>query len=137
MIGVDDRLVTPGTMKWVRMGLLSGLATIPTTIALYYLLGLSVDAAFEGSNLLRDWLAIFVGLVLLLAGVFGCPPKGDDIIPEPDFSGQLRMRLGVLINGWSLAVSYAMCKLVRQQVDGIALIVPGTVKLAIQPRSQG
>jgi ABC-type transport system involved in cytochrome bd biosynthesis fused ATPase/permease subunit len=54
-------------MKWVRMGLLSGLATIPTTIALYYLLGLSVDAAFEGSNLLRDWLPWIVALVLLKA----------------------------------------------------------------------
>ena len=31
----------------------------------------------------------FVGLVLVLAGVLGCPPKGDDIIPEPDYSGQL------------------------------------------------
>jgi ABC-type transport system involved in cytochrome bd biosynthesis fused ATPase/permease subunit len=67
MIGVDDRLVTPDTMKWVRMGLISGLATIPTTIALYYLLGLSVDAAFEGSNLLRDWLPWIVALVLLKA----------------------------------------------------------------------
>jgi ABC-type multidrug transport system fused ATPase/permease subunit len=67
MIGVDDRLVTPGTMKWVRMGLIAGLATIPTTIVLYYLLGLAVDAAFEGGNLLRDWLPWIVGLVLLKA----------------------------------------------------------------------
>ena len=67
MIGVDDRLVTPATMKWVRIGLLAGLATIPTTILLYYVLGLAVDAAFDGSNLLRNWLAVFVGLVLLKA----------------------------------------------------------------------
>jgi len=67
MIGVDDRLVTPATMKWVRVGLIAGLATIPTTILLYYVLGMAVDSAFEGSNLLRDWLAIFVALVLLKA----------------------------------------------------------------------
>jgi len=67
MIGVDDRLVTPATMKWVRVGLIAGLATIPTTILLYYVLGIAVDSAVAGSNLLRDWLAIFVGLVLLKA----------------------------------------------------------------------
>lgn len=67
MIGVDDRLVTPVTMKWVNVGLIAGLATIPTTILLYYVLGLAVDSAFEGGNLLRQWLVIFAGLVLLKA----------------------------------------------------------------------
>lgn len=67
MIGVDDRLVTSGTMKWVKVGLIAGLATIPTTILLYYVLGLAVDSAFVGNNLLRQWLAIFTGLVLLKA----------------------------------------------------------------------
>lgn len=67
MIGVDDRLVTPATMKWVKTGLIAGLATIPTTILLYYVLGLAVDAAFDGRNLLRNWMAILVGLVLLKA----------------------------------------------------------------------
>ncbi|MGI9232142.1 MAG: ABC transporter ATP-binding protein/permease [Woeseiaceae bacterium] len=67
MIGVDDRLVTPSTMKWVKVGLTAGLATVPTTILLYYVLGLAVDSAFEGSNLLRSWLLIFAGLVLLKA----------------------------------------------------------------------
>jgi hypothetical protein len=38
MLGVDDRLITPSTMKWVRVGLAAGLATIPTTIFLYYML---------------------------------------------------------------------------------------------------
>lgn len=67
MIGVDDRLVTPATMKWVKVGLIAGLATVPTTILLYYVLGLAVDSAFEGGNLLRQWIAIFAGLVLLKA----------------------------------------------------------------------
>ncbi|WP_101757815.1 ABC transporter ATP-binding protein/permease [Oceanicoccus sp. KOV_DT_Chl] len=67
MIGVDDRLVTPETMKWVRIGLIAGLATIPTTIVLYYALGLAVDAALAGDNMLRSWIAAFVGLVLLKA----------------------------------------------------------------------
>ena len=67
MIGVDDRLVTPATMKWVKVGLIAGLATVPTTILLYYVLGLAVDSAFAGTNLLRQWVAIFAGLVLLKA----------------------------------------------------------------------
>jgi len=67
MLGVDDRLVTPATMKWVKVGLIAGLATVPTTILLYYVLGLAVDSAFEGDNLLRQWIAIFAGLVLLKA----------------------------------------------------------------------
>jgi len=33
-------------MKWVRVGLISGLATIPATIVLYIMLGMAVDSAF-------------------------------------------------------------------------------------------
>ncbi len=69
MLGVDDRLITPETIKWVKVGLIAGIATIPTTILLYYVLGLTVDAAFAGSNLLRDWLWILVLLVLAKAGL--------------------------------------------------------------------
>ena len=67
MIGVDDRLVTPTTMRWVRLGLIAGLASIPTTILLYYVLGIAVDSAVAGSNLLEDWLIVFAGLVALKA----------------------------------------------------------------------
>lgn len=69
MLGVDDRLITPETMKWVRVGLIAGIATIPTTIVLYYVLGLSVDAAVAGDNLLRDWLGLLILLVLAKAGL--------------------------------------------------------------------
>jgi len=31
MLGVDDRLVTPATMRWVKTGLIAGMATIATT----------------------------------------------------------------------------------------------------------
>ena len=54
-------------MKWVRLGLIAGLATIPTTIVLYYVLGIAVDSAFAGNNLLRQWLILFVALVGLKA----------------------------------------------------------------------
>ena len=67
MIGVDDRLVTPATMKWVKIGLVAGLATIPATIVLYYVLGLAVDSALAGTNMLRQWILAFVVLVLLKA----------------------------------------------------------------------
>ncbi len=69
MLGVDDRLITPATMKWVKAGLLAGLASIPATIVLYYVLGLAVDAAILGSNLLRAWLGILVLLVLAKAAL--------------------------------------------------------------------
>ncbi|NND54512.1 MAG: ATP-binding cassette domain-containing protein [Gammaproteobacteria bacterium] len=46
MLGVDDRLITPDTMKWVKVGLIAGLATVPATIALYYVLGMAVDSAY-------------------------------------------------------------------------------------------
>jgi len=69
MIGVDDRLVTPDTMKWVKIGLIAGIATMPTTILLYYVLGLAVDSAWQGDNLLRQWFWILAGLVLLKAAL--------------------------------------------------------------------
>jgi ATP-binding cassette subfamily C protein CydD len=69
MLGVDDRLITPDTMKWVKVGLVAGIATIPTTIVLYYVLGLTVDAAIDGGNLVRQWLGVLTALVLLKAGL--------------------------------------------------------------------
>jgi ATP-binding cassette subfamily C protein CydD len=69
MIGVDDRLVTPMTLRWVKLGLIAGLATIPTTIALYYFLGVMVDGAIDGSNLVRQWFWPLAGLVALKAAL--------------------------------------------------------------------
>lgn len=69
MLGVDDRLVTPATLKWVKVGLLAGLATIPATIALYVVLGHAVDAALAGENLVRQWPIVLAVLVLMKAGL--------------------------------------------------------------------
>jgi len=69
VIGVDDRLVTAATMKWVRVGLIAGILTMPMTILLYYVLGLAVDAAWEGANLVRQWFALLAGLALLKAAL--------------------------------------------------------------------
>ncbi len=69
MLGVDDRLITPETMKWVKIGLIAGLATVPTTILLYYVLGLTVDAAVDGNNLVRQWFWILAALVLAKAAL--------------------------------------------------------------------
>jgi ABC-type multidrug transport system fused ATPase/permease subunit len=69
MLGVDDRLVTPATLKWVKVGLLAGLATIPATIALYVVLGQAVDAALAGENLVRQWPIVLAVLVLMKAGL--------------------------------------------------------------------
>jgi ABC-type multidrug transport system fused ATPase/permease subunit len=67
MLGVDDRLVTPATLKWVKVGLTAGLATIPTTIALYMVLGEAVDAALAGENLVRQWPIVLTLLVVMKA----------------------------------------------------------------------
>lgn len=86
MLGVDDRMVTPDTMKWVRVGLIAGLATIPATIVLYYVLGLAVDSAFlatplaenyagkpitfvAAGNLVVDWFPWLILLVLIKSGL--------------------------------------------------------------------
>ncbi len=70
---MDSRLVTPATIKWVRVGLIAGIAAMPMTILLYYVLGLAVDAAWQGSNLVRQWFWVLAALVLakaVLAWVF-------------------------------------------------------------------
>ncbi|MBT5891139.1 MAG: hypothetical protein HOH24_05680, partial [Chromatiales bacterium] len=73
MLGVDDRLVTPATMKWVKVGLGAGLLTVPTTILLYFILGLAVDDVWNGGdvsggiNVLKTYLPWFAALVLLKA----------------------------------------------------------------------
>jgi len=75
MLGVDDRLITPDTMKWVKVGLIAGWLTIPTTILLYYVLGMAVDAVWnegavlDGINILKNYLWLFAGLVLLKAAL--------------------------------------------------------------------
>jgi len=75
MIGVDDLLVTPATMRWVKVGLIAGWLTIPTTILLYYVLGIAVDRVWNegdflnGVNILKDWLWVFAGLVFLKAAL--------------------------------------------------------------------
>ncbi len=69
MIGVDDRMITPGTMKWVKVGLIAGLLTIPTTILLYWVLGLTIDAAYEGTNLISQFILLLIGLVLVKAAL--------------------------------------------------------------------
>ena len=56
-------------MKWVRTGLVAGLAAVPTTILLYYILGLTVDAAWQGNNLVQQWFWALVALVLLKAAL--------------------------------------------------------------------
>lgn len=89
MLGVDDRLITPGTIKWVKVGLIAGLATVPATIFLYYLLGMAIDSAYlqylinagaEDSyrgksisvapgNIAVVYAPLLIGLVLLKAGL--------------------------------------------------------------------
>ncbi len=69
MLGVDERLITPDTMKWVKIGLIAGIATIPTTIFLYYILGLTIDSVVIGDNLVKQWLWLLTGLVVLKAGL--------------------------------------------------------------------
>ena len=66
---MDSRLVTPATIRWVRVGLIAGIAAMPMTILLYYVLGLAVDAAWQGSNLVRQWFWVLAALVLAKAAL--------------------------------------------------------------------
>ena len=77
MLGVDDRLITPSTMKWVKVGLIAGLLTVPTTILLYYLLGMTVDKAVDGANLTRQWFGI-LALIVVEVGLI-TPPVGMNL----------------------------------------------------------
>ncbi len=73
MWGIDNRLVTPQTKKYVWIGLTAGILLIPTTIGLYYILGLLVDELAEGGNLLQQWFWIIVVLIIakaILAWIF-------------------------------------------------------------------
>jgi ABC-type multidrug transport system fused ATPase/permease subunit len=79
-------------MKWVKVGLTAGLATVPATIVLYYVLGMAVDSAFQAfisnpelntagiswqgkdftvpaGNLVAKYLPWLLALVLLKAGL--------------------------------------------------------------------
>jgi ABC-type transport system involved in cytochrome bd biosynthesis fused ATPase/permease subunit len=56
-------------MKWVKVGLIAGLATVPMTIVLYYVLGMAVDAALQKENLISQYIWLLAGLVLLKAGL--------------------------------------------------------------------
>jgi ABC-type transport system involved in cytochrome bd biosynthesis fused ATPase/permease subunit len=69
MFGVDERLTTPATQKWVGIGRWAGWATIPTTIALYWVLGLTVDAALEGINFITQYMPWLIALVVLKAAL--------------------------------------------------------------------
>jgi len=62
-------------MRWVKVGLIAGWLTVPTTILLYYVLGIAVDSVWNegdflnGVNILKDYLWMFLGLVLLKAAL--------------------------------------------------------------------
>ncbi len=56
-------------MKWVKVGLIAGIATIPTTIFLYYVLGLTIDSLAAGEDLVRQWFWVLVALVIAKAGL--------------------------------------------------------------------
>ncbi len=62
MLGLDKRLIHQTTQNWIILGMAAGLIDVALTLTLFYLLGLSLDGALEGQNLLAE----FVGFVILL-----------------------------------------------------------------------
>ncbi|MBT8441037.1 MAG: ABC transporter ATP-binding protein/permease [Gammaproteobacteria bacterium] len=54
-------------MSYTRIGLIAGVLTIPCTIAVYYVLGLTFDSLIEGSNVLRQWMWFLIGLIIVKA----------------------------------------------------------------------
>jgi len=63
MLGIDARLMTASTMKWIIIGIAAGIASIALTIALYWFLGKAVDEALAGRNLLAGSVALVAAFV--------------------------------------------------------------------------
>ncbi len=62
MLGLDKRLIHKTTQKWLILGMVAGLMDVALTLALFYLLGISLDQALVGENLFAG----IVGFVILL-----------------------------------------------------------------------
>lgn len=63
MLGIDKRLIVPSTSRWLTIGIVAGIAGLGLSIALYWSVGMAVDAMLRGEHL---WAGIAGWLVLLL-----------------------------------------------------------------------
>lgn len=69
MLGLDKRLIHKTTRTWIGWGVAAGAMDIALTLALFYILGMTLDEAMEGRNLLPRMAG---ALALLCALKFGC-----------------------------------------------------------------
>ena len=65
MLGLDKRLIHKTTQKWITLGMVAGLMDVALTLALFYLLGLVLNKALVGENLLAEVLPAVVLLFVL------------------------------------------------------------------------
>ena len=65
MLGLDKRLIHKTTQKWITVGMVAGLMDVALTLALFYLLGLALNDALAGENLLAELLPAAVLLAVL------------------------------------------------------------------------
>ncbi len=63
MLGIDKRLIVKSTGRWIVIGITAGILNLFLSIALYTLLGRSVDGALAGQNLLLAWLPWIAALL--------------------------------------------------------------------------
>ncbi len=68
MLGLDKRLIHKTTRTWIVAGAAAGLADIALTLALFYVLGMALDGALAGRNLLTGLAGVLALLCLLKFG---------------------------------------------------------------------
>lgn len=72
MLGIDKRLIVRSTSQWITAGVVAGVVNVLLSLALYTVLGLSIDALIRGGSPVEQYLPWLVALLAakLFAGWF-------------------------------------------------------------------
>lgn len=65
MLGIDKRLIVRSTSRWLGIGIGVGILGLLASLALYLLVGWSIDGMLRGENLLQQWLPWIVALLAM------------------------------------------------------------------------
>lgn len=64
VLRIDTRLVLPETRWWLVAGIVSGLASLLTAVALFWAIGIVIDGIAQGTDPLAAWWPWLLGLLL-------------------------------------------------------------------------
>jgi ABC-type transport system involved in cytochrome bd biosynthesis fused ATPase/permease subunit len=73
MLGIDRRLIVRSTSRWIGVGIGVGVLSLLASLALYWLVGLAIDAMLHGRNLLAEllpWAVALLAAKFLLAWAY-------------------------------------------------------------------